>query len=670
MSDVVSHTAGSMQAMIQKTITRAAIGAALLPLALLVAINIWRSSRQSPSTHETGLVDRSALARPLLTAIRDGDHSAVRDLLQQGADANARNDGGDTALMCACLNADLEIVRLLIDNAGDLQAHTQDGITPLVRAVHDRDKVRLLLERGARVDSTAVVAAARVPGSKETLELLFAHGGSGRAAIQGFTALMAASGNGDFEAVSCLLSHGADVNACMASGHTALIGAAVAGDARCIGLLLDRGADPNAVCELPETGAVQTAAMVAATLGYADCLRILLERGADARFQGGPFKQNALLGAATTASLQTIRLLLPRVDVNATDWNGNTPLDWAERRGETDIVKALRAAGAEKAKAPAHRDDQPPMQRTIRPASVQRAVSAALPPLQQSEQTITQTRNCVTCHQHSLVAMTAGVARKHGFMVNETIAAEERLHVLKDLDGRANQLLLGTGIDPVLSVYALAGLAGENEPPSRATDAVVHYLVLRQREDGRWPKENYRPPSDGSEFQFTALAVRGLQAYAPKGRSQEISARIGKARNWLKKAAPADTIDAAFRLLGLVWAHADRAAIGKAVTDLAQQRADGGWSQLPTLPSDAYATGLALYALHEAGTLPVNNPAYRRGVDFLLRTQLADGSWFVPTRSFPLVEYSKSGFPHGRSQFISAAGTCWAVMALSPAGAR
>jgi hypothetical protein len=71
--------------------------------------------------------------------------------------------------------------------------------------------------------------------------------------------------------------------------------------------------------------------------------------------------------------------------------------------------------------------------------------------------------------------------------------------------------------------------------------------------------------------------------------------------------------------------------------------------------------------LHQGGGVAVDHAAYRRGVEFLLRTQLADGSWFVASRSFPLVEYSKSGFPHGRSQFISAAATCWSSMALIPA---
>jgi hypothetical protein len=96
-----------------------------------------------------------------------------------------------------------------------------------------------------------------------------------------------------------------------------------------------------------------------------------------------------------------------------------------------------------------------------------------------------------------------------------------------------------------------------------------------------------------------------------------------------------------------------------------EQRADGGWGQLTTLPSDAYATGQALIALHDGGGLSPTTSAYKRGVRYLLQTQLADGSWFVPSRSFPLQPYFSTGFPHGRSQFISASGTSWATMALA-----
>jgi squalene cyclase len=262
--------------------------------------------------------------------------------------------------------------------------------------------------------------------------------------------------------------------------------------------------------------------------------------------------------------------------------------------------------------------------------------------------------------------MTVALARKHGFKVDETVASEERAHILNDMGARVRPLLLGTGIDPTLSVHVLTGMAAEDEPSSRITDALVHYLVLRQREDGHWQQENYRPPDEASDFQFTALAVRGLQAYAPKGRRQDITVRIDRARRWLQSTEPAETTDRVFQLLGLAWAQADYETITIAVTKLlSEQRKDGGWVQLSTLASDAYATGLALYALHEGGGVAVDHPAYQRGVEFLLQTQLEDGSWFVASRSFPIVEYSESGFPHRRSQFISAAATCWATMALT-----
>jgi hypothetical protein len=85
------------------------------------------------------------------------------------------------------------------------------------------------------------------------------------------------------------------------------------------------------------------------------------------------------------------------------------------------------------------------------------------------------------------------------------------------------------------------------------------------------------------------------------------------------------------------------------------------------MESDAYATGEALYALHEGGGVPANDPAYRRGVEYLLKSQAKDGSWHVKTRSLPIQPYFESGFPYGHDQWISSAGTSWAAMALTVA---
>jgi squalene cyclase len=85
---------------------------------------------------------------------------------------------------------------------------------------------------------------------------------------------------------------------------------------------------------------------------------------------------------------------------------------------------------------------------------------------------------------------------------------------------------------------------------------------------------------------------------------------------------------------------------------------------LPQLPSDAYATGITLYALFQAG-VSTKSEVYRKGVAFLLRTQYEDGSWFVKTRSFPTQPHFESGYPFGYNQWISAAGACWATLAIA-----
>jgi ankyrin repeat protein len=614
--------------------------------------------------------DKGKLNNALLAAVRDGDATVVRELLARGADVDARDEGGATALMQAALNADVAMMQVLLTDGADVNARNKAQTPALLWALHEPGKVKLLLDRGAVVPDEAVFLAAGLAGSRPTLQLLADKGAKLNASRQGYTPLMAAIYGGDRDTIGYLLEQGVDLKAKTRSGYTALYAAAARpGNADLVGLLLEKGADPNARVQITEPAAdLFTPLLVAALHGDAKTVQLLLDRGADANVQGGAFGRTALLGAATAASADAVQLLLASgADVNAKDHLGNTPLQWAKRRGETDVVKVLEKAGATEPTAPRPAPEPERLHKAIDAGSAKRAVAQGLALLQQSAEAFTTRKGCVSCHHQLLPALAVGSASTRGIEVDEKIAAGERAAVRSTLEKNREKMLQGDGVtDDLVPAYALVALAAEGGKPDALTDALVHFLTLRQKKEGCWQTPVYRPPHDASNFTFTALAVRGLQRYAPKGRGKEVEGRVARARDWLVGTPPRETEDRAFRLLGLAWAKADRSHVREATGELLrEQREDGGWAQLPTLKSDAYATGQVLFALHEGGGLPADHPAYRRGVEFLLKTQWADGSWFVPTRSFPIQPFVGARFPHGRSQFISAAATGWATLALS-----
>ena len=166
----------------------------------------------------------------------------------------------------------------------------------------------------------------------------------------------------------------------------------------------------------------------------------------------------------------------------------------------------------------------------------------------------------------------------------------------------------------------------------------------------------------------TAMSLRVMQVFGTPAMKAELDLRIARARTYLASAKAATNDEAAMQILGLHWAAGNAAkvsALGQAL--LSAQRPDGGWSQNQNLASDAFASGEALFALHEAGILAASDAAYQKGVKFLMDTQSADGSWYVRSRAPKFQPYFQSGFPYDHDQWISSAGTSWAVRALIPA---
>jgi hypothetical protein len=301
--------------------------------------------------------------------------------------------------------------------------------------------------------------------------------------------------------------------------------------------------------------------------------------------------------------------------------------------------------------------------------SLREALSVAIDQLQKSGPRFHKRMRCISCHHQSLPAIAVHAAASRGLTIDEAA----RKHSTEATLGmwapsRENFLMGNCSIFGFLGnvSYGLLGFAEEGVKPNPITDAAASCLASLQWPDGRWEGADMRPPLAGrTPFVYTALAIRALNTYAVPARRTETAKRIARAREFLRTNSPGDTQGESFRLVGLVWSGASRREVERERKRLlALQQPDGGWSQRLSMPPDAYATGQALYALHASG-LPATNKVYRRGIAHLLRTQLEDGTWFLRSRTLGFQPYFETGFPHGRDQFISAAATAWAVIALA-----
>jgi hypothetical protein len=309
-----------------------------------------------------------------------------------------------------------------------------------------------------------------------------------------------------------------------------------------------------------------------------------------------------------------------------------------------------------------------PADRPPKPAEVRAAVARSLPLLQKGAAGYVEQRQCFSCHNQALPVLALTAARARGFEVPDR-DVQQQLRFTADSLARNRagyRKGRGQGGQADTAGYALLTLDAGGWKPDETTAAVAEYLLRRDSDAGHWKAVSRRPPSEKSPFTTTYLALRALRKFGTTEQQQRIAVRVKRALRWLRSVSGRDTEDRVFRLRALRHAGAPASDIQAAARELARaQRKDGGWGQTDSLPSDAYATGSALVALHEVGGLPTSATAYRRGVRFLLDSQLKDGSWKVRSRSSPFQKYFESGFPHGKDQFISCAATGWATLALA-----
>lgn len=240
---------------------------------------------------------------------------------------------GNTALVDAVKNQDIESVHALLKQHVDVNAAEPDGTTALHWAAHfgDVDLVDELLKAGAnptalnRYGATPLSEAVRI-GSAPLIEKLLQAGADPNTLVtaQAETVLMKAARDGNTDAVKVLLEHGAEVNAKENfRGQTAVMWAAAEGHADIVKLLAAHGADLNMRSydrdtTLPKMEAGTPAAPIA---------------------RGG---LTALLFAARQGQIETAKALLDaKADINAVDSDGNNALVLAILNSHYDLAQVL-----------------------------------------------------------------------------------------------------------------------------------------------------------------------------------------------------------------------------------------------------------------------------------------------------------------------------------------
>ncbi|MCY2984518.1 MAG: serine hydrolase [Planctomycetota bacterium] len=304
---------------------------------------------------------------------------------------------------------------------------------------------------------------------------------------------------------------------------------------------------------------------------------------------------------------------------------------------------------------------------------VRGAISRAIPMLEAGSIGSANKRQCFTCHSQAVPVFALVEAKRQGFAVDNENIKRQLKHTHEHLKRGLENYRQGKGQggDVLTAGYALWTLDVGDWPHDEVTDAVSHYLLEVQSDLQHWRHRGSRPPSSGSDFTATYVALRGLQHFGSQEEKSKEMERRKSVTEWLINQSPAETEDSVFRLNALMeYTDASHEVIEHAMADLVhKQRDDGGWGQMDEMTSDAYATGTAIAALstyHHVSDISAeaNNASMRKGIAYLLSTQQEDGTWHVVTRAKPVQEYFESDFPHGKDQFISIAATAWSTIAL------
>jgi ankyrin repeat protein len=302
--------------------------------------------------------DASTIPVSLCFAIGENNLPVVERCISGGADIDAADEEGQTAMHFAVYLNRVEVVQLLCRHGAQPRWRDSLGFTALMRAAeHGRDEIlATLLQNGhsaaAAHHSSPVVGATPMmlacsarggqPGHLRVLRLLIAAGESlqDASAVHRESALHAAAYYNHLDAAALLLGGGSLVDSRTANGSTPLHCAAHQGNADMVLLLVQHGADPN---HLTDHG--NTPLHAAMHVGSVDCIAAMIRAGGD--IQTRNMHGRALIHYLAELPVAALRSVEDMVDVlNVRDDFGNGLLHLAARAQNYALAHCLCATGA------------------------------------------------------------------------------------------------------------------------------------------------------------------------------------------------------------------------------------------------------------------------------------------------------------------------------------
>ncbi|CAL9686452.1 unnamed protein product [Knipowitschia caucasica] len=281
---------------------------------------------------------------PLMVAAEQGNLDIVQELIRRGANVNLDDIDSWTSLICAAKEGHFEVVQELLENGANLEHRDMGGWTALMWAAYKgrTEVARQLMEKGANPNITGqysvypiIWAAGR--GHAEIVHLLLQHSAKVNCSDKyGTTPLIWAARKGHYESVMHLLANGADVDQEGANSMTALIVAVKGGYTEVVKELLKRNPNVNMT---DKDG--NTALAIAAKEGHTEIVQDLLDAGTYVNIPDRS-GETMLIGAVRGGHVEIVRALLNKyadIDVRGTD--GKTALYWAVEKGNATMVRDI-----------------------------------------------------------------------------------------------------------------------------------------------------------------------------------------------------------------------------------------------------------------------------------------------------------------------------------------